>query len=61
MLMLEQFGIHSVTTRSHAGWQHACAERHGGLLGVTWHSLVVQYNVVDKDDMGYGSGISGIS
>ena len=52
MLMLEQFGIHSVTTGSHAGWQHALAERHGGLLGVTWHSLVVQYNVESKEDMG---------
>ena len=51
ILMLEQFGIQSKTTGSHAGWQHALAERHGGLLGITWHALVVQYSIVEKGDM----------
>lgn len=51
ILMLEQFGIHSTTTGSHAGWQHALAERHGGLLGITWHSLIVEYNATSHSDM----------
>lgn len=51
ILMLEQFGIQSKTTGSHAGWQHALAERHGGLLGIAWHALVVQYSIVDRSDM----------
>ena len=51
ILMLEQYGIHSTTTGSHAGWQHALAERHGALLGVCWHALVVDFQVVSRQDM----------
>ena len=51
ILMLEQYGIFSTTTGSHAGWQHALAERHGGLLGITWHALVVNFRVVSRADM----------
>ncbi len=51
ILMLEQYGIHSTTTGSHAGWQHALAERHGALLGVCWHALVVDFQVVSRHDM----------
>ena len=51
ILMLEQFGIHSITTGSHAGWQHAFAERHGALLGITWHALIVDFRVESRRDM----------
>ena len=51
ILMLENHGIHSTTTGSHAGWQHALAERHGGLLGTTWHALIVENEVVSRQDM----------
>ena len=51
LLMLENYAIHSTTTGSHAGWQHAFAERHGGLLGSTWHALVVDTNAVSREDM----------
>ena len=51
ILMLENFGIFSTTTGSHAGWQHAFAVRHGGILGMTWHALVVEFNAVSREDM----------
>ena len=51
ILMLEQYGIFSTTTGSHAGWQHALAERHGGLLGVTWHGLIVEHSATSHHDM----------
>lgn len=51
ILILEQYGIFSTTTGSHAGWQHALAERHGGLLGITWHANVVNFRVVSREDM----------
>ena len=34
ILMLESLGIFSETTGAHAGWQHAFAERQGGILGM---------------------------
>ena len=51
ILMLEQYGIHSTTTGSHAGWQHALAERRGALLGVCWHALVVDFRIESRHDM----------
>ena len=51
ILMLEQYGIHSTTTGSHAGWQHALAERHGALLGVCWHALVVDFRIESRHEM----------
>ena len=51
ILMLEQYGIFSTTTGSHAGWQHALAERHGGLLGITWHGLIVEHSAISHTEM----------
>ncbi len=51
ILMLEQFGIHSTTTGSHAGWQHALAERHGAMLGICWHALIVDFRIETRHDM----------
>ena len=51
ILMLEGFGIHSITTAAHAGWQHALAERHGGILGMIWRALNVQFNAQSSAEM----------
>ena len=51
LMMLENYGIFSTTTGSHAGWQHAFAERHGGLLGTTWQALVVETRAESHQDM----------
>ena len=38
--MLEQHGIASKVTGSHAAWQHGFCERQGALLGVAWTAAV---------------------
>ena len=51
ILMMESYGIHSKTTGSHAGWQHAFAERHGGILGSTWHAVAVETKAETRQQM----------
>lgn len=48
---LESHGVRSRCTGARAGWQHGFAERHGGLLGQAWHSVIWQYQVKGKQDM----------
>ena len=48
---LEELAIAAEVTGSHAGWQLALAERHGGILGVMWDACIQEHAAAGKEDM----------
>ena len=48
---LEDMSISADVTGSHAPWQLAVGERHGGLLGVAWQAAIVEHRAEGRADI----------
>ena len=49
--ILEDHGILSHVTGAYAPWQNLFAERHGGLLAMSWNALIHEYQVTNRKGM----------
>ena len=45
---LEDLSIHTEVTGSHAPWQLAAGERHGGILGSIWQAIITEHQCSDR-------------
>lgn len=55
---LEQWGVASKVTATHAGWQLGIGERAGGVLGAINSAVVHQHAITDRKDMAMSLAVS---
>ena len=49
--MMEELSIEAEVTASHASWQLAMGERHGGMFGTIWQAVITEHQCSNKRDV----------
>jgi hypothetical protein len=49
--MMEELSIDAEVTASHASWQLAMGERHGGMFGTVWQAIITEHQCSNRRDV----------